>query len=247
MTDSCKGIAMLAAPSNRSRIYLDLLKRNHLLPERVILLNDPSVETPEQRSRSEIEGPVDEVLPEDPDLDPRGTVAERLTESGIPYESFDTLDPNEPQIVNAVAELDQSYLIYSGPGGTILESELLNTGPDFIHVHSGWLPEYRGSTTIYYSLLNGDGCGVSAFLMNENIDEGNILKREVYPPPTDPETIDLYCDPWIRAKLLVDLIDQYDRNKEFSRMVQDSTAGETYHIIHPVLKYLSVMGVQESQ
>jgi hypothetical protein len=65
---------MLAAPSNRSRIYLDLLGRRGLLPEPILLLEDSSVETAEQRRRAAESVPSGTVLPEYPELNARRTV-----------------------------------------------------------------------------------------------------------------------------------------------------------------------------
>jgi hypothetical protein len=45
--------------------------------------------------------------------------------------------------------------------------------------------------------------------MNENIDEGPIVARESYPLPEVPETLNLYYDPWIRARLLDKILSMY--------------------------------------
>jgi len=231
---------MLAAPSNRSRIYLDLLERRGLLPEPVLLLEDPSVETAEQRRRAAESASSGTVLLEDSELDARRTVRQRIEDLEIENRALDTLDPNAGIVVEAVAELDQELLIYSGPGGVILNGDLLTAGPRFLHVHAGELPDYRGSTTVYYSLLAEGTCGATAFLMNENLDEGPIIARESYPPPEDPETLDLYYDPWIRARLLVKVLSLYRDESDLPETPQRPDEGETYFIIHPVLKHLAV-------
>lgn len=231
---------MLAAPSNRSRIYLDLLERQGFLPEPVLLLEDPSVETAEQRRRAAESTTSGTVLPEDPDLDTRRTVRQRVKDLGIDHRVLDTLNPNAEGVVEAVAELNHEFLVYSGPGGVILDSDLLTVGPQFLHVHAGELPDYRGSTTVYYSLLAEGTCGATAFLMNENIDQGPIVAKESYPPPEDPETLDLYYDPWIRARLLIKVLSLYRDEGDLPETPQRPDEGETYFIVHPVLKHLTV-------
>jgi methionyl-tRNA formyltransferase len=144
-------------------------------------------------------------------------------------------------VIAAVGDLDHEVLVYSGPGGFILDGDLLSAGPRFLHIHAGKLPEYRGSTTIYYSLLADGECGATAFIMNKNIDEGPILAQKTYPPPEDPNTLDLYYDPWIRARLLVDVLTQYENAGGISEHPQQSGKGQNYYIIHPVLKHLSVL------
>lgn len=238
---------MLAAPSNRSRIYLDLLERKDLLPETVIQLSDPTVETAEQRRRRDgsndrADGPA---LPEDPDLDADRSVQERVENFELDHRVLDTLDPNDGAVVDAVADLEAELLIYSGPGGVILDGELLSAGPRFLHVHAGTLPEYRGSTTVYYSLLAEGICGATAFIMNENIDEGPVVAQETYPPPTDPESLDLFYDPWIRARLLVDVLSGYYESGELPERPQRPDEGETYFIVHPVLKHLALLRIED--
>lgn len=243
MSETLPGVAMLAAPSSRSRIYLDLLERRGLLPEPVLLLEDSSVETAEQRRRAAESVPSGTVLPEDPELNARQTVRQRVEDLGIDHRTLETLNPNDRVVVEAVAEIDQEFLIYSGPGGIILDGDLLTAGPRFLHVHAGELPDYRGSTTVYYSLLAEGTCGATAFLMNENIDEGPIVARESYPPPEDPETLDLYYDPWIRARLLGKVLSMYRDEGDLPETPQRPNEGETYFIIHPVLKHLAVNNI----
>lgn len=244
MSNTVSGIAMLAAPSNRSRIYLDVLERANLLPERVVVLDDPSVQTAEQRRREAESGEM--LLPEDPALDSSRTVQSRLEANGIPYEAVQTLNSNDQPVRDAVARLDQEYLIYSGPGGVILDGALLTAGPQFIHVHAGTLPEYRGSTTAYYSLIEDGTCGATAFIMTETLDNGPIVARETFPAPDDPETVDLYYDPWIRGQTLIQTVQQYKTQGALSTETQDDQAGETYFIIHPVLKHIAIESVKQS-
>jgi methionyl-tRNA formyltransferase len=222
-------------------------ERNGLLPDTVLLLEDPAVETAEQRRRAESNPSSGPVLPEDPDLDARRPVRQRVEELDISFQTVDTLDPNSHRVIDAVSDLDHELLIYSGPGGVILDGDLLSAGPRFLHIHAGELPDYRGSTTAYYSLLNDGRCGATGFIMNEQIDEGPIVARESYRPPDDPETIDLYYDPWIRARLLVDILTQYQQDGDLSEQPQRPTEGETYFIIHPVLKHIAVLQSQDSE
>lgn len=246
MSETADGIAMLAAPSSRSRIYLDVLERRGLFPETVILLEDPERETAEQRRREaeEAESGSDEpVLPEDPDLNVSRTVRQRVEDVGVSSRLLRTLDPNDDEVVEAVADLEHELLVYSGPGGVILDGELLRAGPEFLHVHAGRLPDYRGSTTVYYSLLEEGRCGATAFIMNEEIDEGPIVGQASYPRPEDPETLDLYYDPWIRARLLADVLSQYRKEGTLPERPQRPDEGETYFVIHPVLKHLAILNV----
>ena len=47
------------------------------------------------------------------------------------------------------------------------------------NMHASLLPDYRGAAPINHAIINGETeSGVTTFLLNENIDEGDILYRE---------------------------------------------------------------------
>ena len=62
------------------------------------------------------------------------------------------------------------------------------------------MPEYRGSTTVYYGLLNDGNCGVTAILLKPEIDNGDIVARKSTAPPSSVDIDHLY-DNAIRADL----------------------------------------------
>ena len=139
------------------------------------------------------------------------------------------------------SEIEQAQLVvYSGFGGQIVSPELLSLGTCFLHAHSGWLPSYRGSTTIYYSLLEGNGCGVSVILLSPDIDGGPIIARRKYPIPPAEIDIDYVYDTAIRADLLVDVLEQWQTSGELpTPLPQVALDGDCYFVIHPILKHLS--------
>ena len=62
--------------------------------------------------------------------------------------------------------------------GQILPKEVLNHAP-CINLHASILPQYRGASPIQQTLLNGDKqTGVTAMLMEEGLDTGDIIKIE---------------------------------------------------------------------
>ena len=92
----------------------------------------------------------------------------------------------------------------------MVPEEMLGLGIPFLHIHSGWLPEYRGSTTVYYSLLNDGDCGVTAILLKPEIDNGDIVARKKYPAPAYGVDIDHLYDNAIRADLLSEVLAELD-------------------------------------
>lgn len=223
-----------------------MLERAGLLPGRLLYLVDDEASTPEAELRSKQDPPEGPILPEDPTLEASVPPPERLAPRGVEVEHIPTVDPNSDRCREALRGAPGGVVVYSGPGGTILDGATLQAADQFLHVHAGMLPAYRGSTTIYYSLLNGDACGATAFLMTQGLDQGPVVHSRSFPPPQDPETLDLYYDPWIRAKVLVEVLERYQATGQFEARPQDPDDGETYFIIHPVLKHLSILG-QEGQ
>jgi methionyl-tRNA formyltransferase len=135
---------------------------------------------------------------------------------------------------------DAQLVVYSGFGGQIVNSKLLTLGASFLHAHSGWLPNYRGSTTIYYSLLEGNGCGVSVILLSPDIDCGPIVARRRYPIPPNQIDIDYVYDPATRADLLVDVLANWQSSGVLpTTLPQSDLDGDCYFVIHPILKHLS--------
>jgi len=50
-----------------------------------------------------------------------------------------------------------------------------------INLHASYLPKYRGSSPIQKALMNGDrAIGLTSFLIEEKIDNGKIIKQELY-------------------------------------------------------------------
>lgn len=229
-------VAMLAAPSNRTRLYLYRMAEHNLVPAHVLYLEDPGTATPEKEVQDRVQerhltGPYDLSRP----------IPQILEELDVLYDVVPCLNPNDDTVVSALAARPETLMIYSGPGGAILRKKVFATGKKFLHTHSGILPQFRGSTTVYYSLLAEGNCGATAFFLDEQIDTGPVIRRKRYPAPKDRSTIDLFYDPFIRADLLVEVLGEYAETGRMPLEPQDKSVGETYFIIHPVLKHLAIL------
>lgn len=232
-----EGVLLLAAPTARSRAYIQALVAANLLPETVLLLGVESSQAslpPLQR----LEGIH---LP-----DHSESIASTCARASVDLQTCEVTTVNDAKVRSALLEFAPRMVIYSGWGGEIVSAELLDTGVPFLHLHSGWLPEYRGSTTIYYALINGERPGVTAILLDANIDTGPIVARRIYPRPPAGIDIDLVFDPSIRADLLVRVLSSYASTGVLEPLVtQDSAVGQTYYVIHPVLKHLAILDIEK--
>ncbi|MBF0383004.1 MAG: methionyl-tRNA formyltransferase [Magnetococcales bacterium] len=157
----------------------------------------------------------------------------------------DNINDNAIQsyLANNISKFDLA--IFSGFGGQIVRSGILYLGIPLLHIHSGWLPDYRGSTTTYYSLLNKESmCGVSAIILAPDIDQGPIVARHLYPLPPPGANTDYLYDSAIRADLLMRTLTLWQNDKTFPEQIQqEPEKGDTYYVIHPLLKHIALMSI----
>ena len=154
----------------------------------------------------------------------------------------DKIDVNSEELKNVLLKRPEKYFVFSGGG--IIAKDMLNKDKEFIHIHPGMLPEYRGSTCYYYSMLKEKKCAATAFFMQNRLDTGNIISKKTFKIPCIDEKdwmfFDVIFDPWMRSELLKDIIGSYKRKKIFDSSPQDPSKGTTYFVIHPVLKNLVI-------
>ena len=127
----------------------------------------------------------------------------------------------------------EKYIIYSGYPGVIVKNKKLLKNKKLIHSHPGKLPNYKGSTTIYYSLLNEKKIYCSTIVLNNKIDEGQILLEKKYKIPKKIETIDKKYDDHIRSNNIIFLL----RNlTSLKKRKQNNKNFQKYYVIHPLLR-----------
>lgn len=77
--------------------------------------------------------------------------------------------------ISEVLAIECDYIVVAAYG-QMLPSEILDHAP-CINLHASLLPSYRGASPIQHALLNGDSVtGVTAMLMDETLDTGDILR-----------------------------------------------------------------------
>ena len=222
-------IGLLGVDSVRTRAYVHRLREEGLVLSQALMLELPS--GPRRAAEPVAVPGFDNVTP----------AIEVLRSLGTQVRVSPCADVNAPEVVDAVAAADVDVFVYSGAPGAVLGATLLSMGKEFLHVHSGWLPEYRGSTTTYYELLQEGRIGVSALFLRERIDEGPIIARRQYPPPADRRTLDTEYDALVRADLLARVLRDYSERGNFPTQTQQPMDGGAYYIIHPVLKHIAVL------
>lgn len=171
---------------------------------------------------------------------------ETCKELSARVEEVETGTINSSEVVEWLRSNKTRLIVYSGFGGEIVKAKALDAAGDLLHMHAGWLPDFRGSTTVYYSYLSEKKCGVSAILLSRKIDKGPIVGQKKYPPPPLGANVDYYYDSIIRADLLVQVLVGWNRNGAFANRREQGEGGDTYYIIHPVLKHIALNAIHDT-
>ena len=242
-----RDVGFVAANTSRTRAYLSALERHDLLPTWTLLLDDESPVAMPGQTSSRLSRPSspDHQTAEywsEADFDPNAPLEPWLQRLSLAYEVARARDINQASVVDLIVRSAPSVLIYSGYGGALLRHDVLQTGKKFLHVHGGFLPDYKGSTTNYYSLLSDGKLGASAIFLTAEIDSGPVLSRRHFLPPAQRTEIDHIFDSAVRARVLVDILSLYRDTGEWCFELPKNQGGITYYIIHPVLKHLAILG-----
>ncbi|WP_028454390.1 formyltransferase family protein [Chitinilyticum litopenaei] len=229
-------VLMIAAYSARSQAYLQTLLSRGLAPGHVLLLGEapaPAALAPAAAWLNGIRLP-----------DLGEPLAATLAAAGIASSHIADRDINAPAVLAAIRQQQPGLIIFSGYGGQIVGRELIGAGIPILHVHSGWLPDFRGSTTVYYSLLEEGRCAASALLLDTDIDTGPVLLRKHFPAPPLGTDVDLQYDTAIRAEVLADVIEHHASTGRLpDPQAQLAGEGNSYYVIHPVLKHLALLSL----
>ncbi|WP_222836391.1 formyltransferase family protein [Jannaschia donghaensis] len=174
-------------------------------------------------------------------FDPNTKLADDLNAIGAPVDWLVETDINDPAVVDALSSAPGGVALYSGFGGQILRDNVLNVGKRILHVHGGYLPTFRGSTTNYYSLLAEGTLGASAIFMTAEIDAGPILMRRKFSAPPDKTCMDHLHDSAARAVVLLDTLSAWIETGEWPVVHPGpDEVARTYYVIHPALKHVAI-------
>ena len=170
-----KKFNILITNTKRSIQYLKLLDKEKLFPNHVIYLDD--------NKRNSISSNLKKII--------------NLKKYNLSI--FKTDNINNIEVVKCLTKSKIKNIIYSGYPAKIVKNKKLLKEKNLIHSHPGLLPSYKGSTTIYYSILNENKIYCTTFVINEKIDSGKILLTKRYKIPKKIYSIDSDYDNEIRS------------------------------------------------
>lgn len=231
----------IAADTVRTRAYALALKNKGYRFDSIIFLKATKPKWGQANELPTLVKPIEcGVFSTDLNID----LEELLNELSDNVRSVTTDTINCGDVKELLSELLSTFIVFSGYGGEIVDVRGLAPDTPMLHIHSGYLPHFRGSTTVYYSILEDNSCGASAIILEPAIDEGVILHKKKFTVPANGEEIDYYYDSFIRADVLVETLQTLSSSPGEIRVEpQHPEHGVSYYIIHPVLKHLSIMKV----
>lgn len=216
MYKKIKDIGIIIASNNRSLIYLKILQKNGFLPNKIIFLKDLKKNIYNKKITSF--------------LNKKKKFAKIFVSKNI----------NSKQIIKYLkAQPEKIYIVslYPGQDGIIKNKEILKK-KFFMHSHSGKLPRYKGSTTIYYSLLKESKIWCDTFFLNKKIDQGRLIYSKSYPIPKNIYAIETEYDAKIRALNIVSSLKKIIKTKKIF-LKKKRSISLNYYIIHPILRLLT--------
>ena len=137
-------------------------------------------------------------------------------------------------IINKKLELYKSKfnIISTYPGEIVENSKLLKK--KLLHSHPGDLPMFKGSTTIYYTILSKKKICVTLFFMNKEIDGGKIVYKRYFNYPKNLNEIEKNFDNRIRALTLIEYL-KSSKNYKFRKIKKFILP---YYIAHPIIRQI---------
>jgi methionyl-tRNA formyltransferase len=162
------------------------------------------------------------------------------------YSFVQTDDINSIELRKEIEAQNPDLVIFAGYGGQLISKMILDSAL-FLHMHSGSIPEEKGSTTLYYSILENRLCTVSAIIMVPELDSGHLLLRVSYPHPIIGMNIDRDYDNTIRADTMKQVLKYYMDNGHLPETHHAACEKENiYYVIHPVLKNIAILSLNKS-
>lgn len=148
---------------------------------------------------------------------------------GKGFDVYEPADINAPDAVHALQAFSPDLIVMARYNQILGEKILSIPEKGVLNLHAGKLPEYRGASTLNWTLINGeDEGGVSVVLVDENIDTGDILAQKTFPIEQDDTIKDVEAKANdIFPSMLIDTLEQI-KEGTIERTPQSPDEGSYY-------------------
>lgn len=200
-----KNLSIILSNTNRSKIYFDFLKKENFFIENIIYYSKT------------IDSAFINKLKKYPNK--------------IAFIFIKTNNINLKSVEQHITNINSDYILFSGYNAEIVTNQNI-LKKNLIHCHPGLLPKYRGSTVIYYGLIEMQKIYVSIFNVSKNIDNGKVLFTKQFSLPKNLIDIEKNFDNQIRAKTLVTFL----KSKKTNIVAKSDKYINFYYIAHPIVR-----------
>lgn len=222
-------------PGMRSWAFLQVLVQLGIQPKLIICLQN----TRESKFYSDSEKEWVRLKFFDPDFQ----LKQYLDNHNVSTVHLTTESINHPDVLIELNRSGLSHWLFSGGG--VLELHLFQDNHKFLHIHPGHLPDVRGSTCFYYSLLCDRTLFASSFWLTPELDAGEPLhissfKINLPAERLSPAFVDQVLDPWIRARCLYSTLSQWKTLPKKSNFNHKTPSDRACYVMHPLLRALTL-------
>lgn len=230
-------IGFISMPGARALAYMDVFSELNKYPSCIVKLNNPHLD----RSLTKLKGISQSYISMKND---EQTVSKR---ANIPVYSVNSSDINDDSVLALIKETGIKTWVFSGGG--IVKPHFFKAGIRFLHIHPGQLPEVRGSTCFYYSLLCDNTLAATAFFLTEEIDAGEPIVCQHFHVNLsndilDASYMDYVIDPWIRAQTLKQVWQDWPNmsvsQKNNIKHKSKAPSSRACYVMHPLLRMITI-------
>ena len=228
----------------RSSIYLQVLIKHNLIPKYFIYLkNKKKQKLPEMiKTKKKVFNLPDKYTKfYGKKMKINIDILSELKKLNAEFDVYNTTNIHKSYVINKIITRKEKNFIYSGYSGVILKKQILSVKKNFLHVHGGFLPKFKGSTTNYYSILEEDTIGATSIFMSKEVDSGPILYRSKFKFNNKKNEIDDFYDSFIRSIVLAKTVSIYSKKNKWVNIKKNVSKSNSYYIIHPILKHLAIL------
>jgi len=136
---------------------------------------------------------------------------------------------NLPQNVQIAKNLEECDVFFSLFYNRIIPSKLITPNKNFFNFHAGILPQYRGSGTINWAIINQEKeTGISLHKMDSGIDTGDLIEIRKISIDENDTAHSLFMKLEETAFLMFKFWFQRLISAEFMSFPQDNSLARTY-------------------
>ncbi len=149
---------------------------------------------------------------------------------------FRTNSVNSKILKKSILNLKSDFILFSGYDAEIIKDKSI-LKKKILHCHPGLLPKYKGSTVLYYSIIQDNCVHVSLIVISKKIDSGKIIFTKKFKPPPKKKDIENKYDHFIRANTLKSFLIS---NKKDKIKKLKSKRLNFYYISHPIIRSIVI-------